>query len=190
MELVFRKIESVDLPMILAWRTMPEVSDYMYTDFEPDMQQQLAWFEQISRDSTRLDWIINANGEDVGLVSIVRINNLNKRCEWAYYLASPSVRGKGVGKSVELNILEYVFKSLNMHKLCCEVFTSNEMVIKIHEKFGSLVEGTRRKHVYKNGEFHDIVEMGILRQNWEQNIQGQIDFPKAKIQIINKDTSQ
>jgi UDP-4-amino-4,6-dideoxy-N-acetyl-beta-L-altrosamine N-acetyltransferase len=181
MDLHFRAILEEDLQMIMNWRTMPQVSAYMYTDFEPDIDMQRQWFASISADDRRFDWIITVDGEDVGMVSIVRIDQVNNRAEWAYYLASPSVRGKGIGRSVEMNILKYVFEDLGLHKLCCEVFASNELVVKIHEKYGSSIEGTRREQIFKNDEYHDIVEMGILREDWKREIQGRIDFVPARI---------
>ena len=182
MELIFRKIREDDLDQILNWRTKPEVSSYMYTDIEPSMENQNIWFDNISRDSNRLDWIINFDGEDVGLLSLVKIDQLNRRCEWAYYLGSPNVRGKGIGKNVELNVLNYVFNTLNLNKLCCEVFVSNDFVIKIHEKYGSKIEGTRREQIYKNGEFHDIVEMSILKSDWIENIKDKLDYLPGKFE--------
>ncbi|MFC1499689.1 UDP-4-amino-4,6-dideoxy-N-acetyl-beta-L-altrosamine N-acetyltransferase [Candidatus Zixiibacteriota bacterium] len=182
MKLLFRKISEDDLAMILAWRTMPEVSDYMYTDPAQDIEKQHEWFQQISADPDRLDWVINVDEEDVGLVSIVRIDRHNQRCEWAYYLASPFVHGKGIGKSVELNILRYVFETLGLNKLCCEVFTANDRVIKLHEKFGSHIEGTRLEHIFKKGEFRDIVIMGILRKEWEEHIRDKIQYVEAVIE--------
>lgn len=180
MELKFRQIREADLEMILNWRTMPEVTAYMYTDLTPDMDKQRAWFKQIQQDKSRYDWIITVDGEDVGLVSVVRIDRVNKRCEWAYYLASPSVRGKGIGRSVEMNMLDFVFDKLKLHKLCCEVYVSNEVVIKIHEKYGSKVEGTRREHIFKNNEYHDIVEMGILKEEYEQKVKGKFEYVTAE----------
>ena len=186
MDLFFRAIIDSDLEMILQWRTMPEVSEYMYTDFEPDMEKQRAWFRAISQRDTRLDWVIQADGEDVGLLSIVGIDQVNRRCDWAYYLASPSVRGKGIGRSVEMNVLKYAFETLDLNKVCCEVFVFNELVIKIHEKYGSKIEGTRRQHIWKGGEFHDIVEMGILREEWEREVKGKIEFSKARFEELGK----
>jgi RimJ/RimL family protein N-acetyltransferase len=68
---------------------------------------------------------------------------------------------------VELNVYTYVFDVLKLNKLCCEVFCSNDLVIKIHEKYGSKIEGTLKQHILKNGQFHDIVTMGILKSEWE-----------------------
>lgn len=182
MEILFRKIKEDDLEIILNWRTKPEVSSYMYTDVEPSMEKQCQWYKNISNDPTRLDWIIKCDEEDVGLLSLVKIDKLNQRCEWAYYLGSPNVRGKGIGKNVELNVLNYVFTKLKLNKLCCEVFVSNDFVIKIHEKYGSKVEGTRREQIYKNKEFHDIVEMGILKSDWETNIKDKLEYIPGKFE--------
>ena len=179
MKLVFRNIQPDDLEMILNWRTMPEVSKYMYTDFEPSMEKQKEWYDRLSADKSRKDWVISVDDEDVGLLSIVKIDDVNRRCEWAYYLGSPNVRGKGIGKNVELNVHEFVFDNLGLNKLCCEVLKENELVVKIHEKYGSKVEGNRRQQIFKNGEFLDIVEMGILREDWEKNIRGKHEFVKA-----------
>jgi len=187
MKLVFRKIKDEDLEMILNWRTMPEVSSYMYTDFEPSMERQRKWFKRINVDSTRLDWIINADGEDVGLVSLTNIDSINRRCDWGCYLGSPNVRGKGIGKSVELSLHAFVFETLGLNKFCCEVFVSNQKVISFHEKLGSVVEGTRREQIHKNGEFYDIVEMGLLRNDWERNLKGTFEYTAVRIESLGKE---
>jgi UDP-4-amino-4,6-dideoxy-N-acetyl-beta-L-altrosamine N-acetyltransferase len=187
MDMHFRNITEDDLEMILRWRTMPEVSTYMYTDFEPDMDQQRKWYQSISADPRRLDWVIAVDGEDVGLVSIVAIDTTNRRAELGWYLASPSVRGKGIGKSVEMNFLRYVFEDLNLHKLCVEALVGNESGIRVHEKCGAKVEGTRRDQIYKNGKYHDIVELGILRPDWERDIKDRVEYVRAKIDAVPKE---
>jgi UDP-4-amino-4,6-dideoxy-N-acetyl-beta-L-altrosamine N-acetyltransferase len=187
MQLHFRAVTVQDAERIMHWRTKPEVSAYMYTDFEPDLQRQIEWVQSIQKNDSRLDWIIVVDDEEVGLVSIVGIDRVNHRADWAYYLASPNVRGKGIGRSVEMNVLSYVFEELKLHKLCCEVLVQNEIVIKIHEKYGSTVEGTRRNHVCKNGEYLDIVEMGILRPDWEKNVKGKFEYTHAHFEMPNRE---
>lgn len=181
MNLRFRKINEDDQEMIRTWRMLPDVTKYMYTDPEITLENQLAWHNKTKIDPSKKYWIINADNEDVGLVGIYDIDRHNRKCEWAYYLASPSVRGKGIGRSVEFNIQDYVFNVLDLNKLCCEVFTWNEAVIGMHEKYGSSIEGTRRDHIFKNGEFFDIVEMGLLRRHWKENIEGRFEYTKAMI---------
>ena len=74
--------------------------------------------------------------------------------------------GKGIARHLECNIYDFVFYTLKLNKLCCEVFSFNEKVISIHEKFGSIVEGKLIEHICKSGKFYDIVTMGITRNRW------------------------
>jgi len=178
MKLFFRKVKESDAEKILRWRTKPDITKYMYTDLNISEEEQLNWIKKINLDCTKRYWIVNVDNRDVGLVCLYDIDLKNKKASWAYYLGEEDVKGKGIGKSIELNILCYVFDVLLLNKLCCEVFADNEKVIKLHEKLGSKIEGVRRKHILKNGEYHDIVEMGILKEEWDQ-IKGIFDLHNA-----------
>ena len=176
----FCKIKEENLEMIRNWRNSPDVSKYMYTNDYITENQQIEWFKRVQDDPTKIFWLIKVNDNYVGVVNLYNIDMRNKRCYWAYYLADLSVRGKGLGKLIELNILNYVFKNLGFNKLCCEVLSFNDIVIKIHQKYGSKIEGNFRKHIYKDGKFHNIVCMGILKEEWE-DIKKSRDFQIVKI---------
>jgi UDP-4-amino-4,6-dideoxy-N-acetyl-beta-L-altrosamine N-acetyltransferase len=177
MKLEFCKLREEHLEIVRKWRISPEVSKYMNTDPEITPEQQINWYEKVKNDPTRRYWIIKLDDEFVGVVNLCNIDLTNKRCSWAYYLA----RGKGVGKQIELSVLSYVFDDLRLNKLCCEVLAFNDLVVKIHQKYGSKVEGRLRKHIYKNGEFHDVIVIGILKEEWDE-IKEKFDFAKAKIE--------
>lgn len=181
MKLEFCKLSEEHLELVRKWRMDPEVSKYMYTNPKITHEQQKNWYEKIKKDSTRRYWIIIADDEFVGVVNLYNIDLNNKRCSWAYYLGETSVRGKGVGKQIELNMLSYVFDDLGLNKLRCEVLAFNELVVKIHQKYGSKIEGRLQKHIYKNGEFYDVIVMGILKEEWDE-IKEKFDFAKAKIE--------
>jgi RimJ/RimL family protein N-acetyltransferase len=87
---------------------------------------------------------------------------------------------------VELNILHYVFETLKLNKLCGEVLAFNEKVVEIHQKYGSKVEGRRRQHICKNGEYLDVVEVGILRQEYEKEVKDRTDFTRATFEPQEK----
>lgn len=177
-----RKIREADLEKIRQWRMSPEVSAYMHSDRELTPEDQRRWFEHISTCPTVRYWMIVADGEDVGVLNLVGIDEVNKRCEWAYYLGSESARGKGIGKSMELSLFYFVFETLGLNKLCGEVLSSNQFVIDIHRKYGFEVEGNRRQHIFKNGCFHDVVEVGILREDWKANVKGKFEFQRIELE--------
>jgi len=167
--------------MIRNWRNSSEISNYMYTSDLITADQQKKWFRQIKDDATKKYWIIKVDDKYVGVVNLYDIDKRNKRCYWAYYLAEPSVRGKGLGRLIELNILKYIFEDLGLNKLCCEVLSFNEIVVEIHKKYGSKIEGHFREHIFKDGEFHDIICMGILKEEWSE-IKKSFDFDIIKIE--------
>jgi len=161
-----RPIELEDMTRILAWRNLPEVSAYMYTDHRITDAEHARWFAGAMSDETKRYWIIELDGEPVGLANLYDIQVLQKRAYWAFYLADDRVRGKGVGSFTERFVMRHVFEDLGLEKLCCEVLASNDGVVKMHERYGFQVDGVLRRHVIKGGERVDVVAMSLLRDDW------------------------
>jgi UDP-4-amino-4,6-dideoxy-N-acetyl-beta-L-altrosamine N-acetyltransferase len=182
MILRFLRIREAHLEKVRLWRMLEDVTKYMYTDPRVSQEDQRKWYYRIVEDQSRMDWVIDVDGRDVGVVNLYDIDLVNRRCSWAYYLGEPETRNKGIGKAVELSVLDYVFARLCFHKLCCEVFEWNDSVIKIHQKYGSIIEGTLRNHIHKRGEYHNVVRMAILRQEWEEGIRGKFQYSQAEIE--------
>ncbi|MDO8902566.1 MAG: UDP-4-amino-4,6-dideoxy-N-acetyl-beta-L-altrosamine N-acetyltransferase [Phenylobacterium sp.] len=161
-----REVTPADRERLRAWRNQPDVAQWMYTDAAISEADHARWFAAALSDPTRRYWIIALDGEPVGLANLADISPTNHRCAWAYYLASPSVRGKGVGAYVEYWVIEHVFGALGLSKLWCEVLVENEAVWKLHESFGFRREALLRQHVWKNGEPRDVVGLGLLAADW------------------------
>lgn len=162
------KITEQDIEQIRVWRNMPEVSQYMYTEGEITEEMQKKWYKKINADSSVLYWMINFNGKKLGVANLVNISSVFDSCSWAFYLGDTTVRGAGIGSKVEFNVLNYVFEELNLNKLNCEVFSFNDRVISMHEKFGFRREGYYRQHVHKNGKYLDVVALAMLKSEWKQ----------------------
>lgn len=178
----FIKIREEHLEKIRLWRLSEDVTKYLYTDPQITSEDQTKWYQGIVQDLNRMDWVINVDGMDTGVVCLYDIDPIHRRCFWAYYLGEQTARGKGIGKAIELNVLGYVFERLNLHKLCCEVFEWNDFVVNIHQKYGSRIEGEFHEHICKRGEYHNAVRMGILRHDWEQEVKAKFQYPTAEIE--------
>ena len=166
MSLRLRLVETSDSPRLLRWRNSPQVAAHMYTDHPIAQTEHDRWFVAAMTAPDRRYWIIEADGEPVGLANLVRIDQAASRCEWAYYLGEPSTRGKGLGALVEYIVLRHVFETLELNKLWCEVLVENEAVVKLHQSFGFTREALFRDHVFKNGRFQDVVGLGLLKREW------------------------
>ena len=151
---------------VLAWRNLPEVAAFMYSDHQISELEHARWFASAMGDETKRYWIIELDGEPVGVANLYDISARHKRAYWAFYLADERVRGRGVGSSTERFVMRHVFVDLGFDKLCCEVLATNEGVVKMHERYGFRVDGTLRSHVLKAGERVDVVALSLLRDEW------------------------
>lgn len=161
-----RLATAADADRMLDWRNQPEVARWMYSDHIITAEEHARFVAAALDDPTRRYWIIELDGLPVGLANLVDISRVNRKASWAYYLADPATRGKGVGAFVEVWVLDHVFRELGLHKLCCEVLIENEAVWKMHESFGFVREALYRAHVWKAGQPRDVVGLGILADEW------------------------
>lgn len=162
-----RPVTEADSGRLLAWRNSPQVAAFMYTDHQITEAEHHRWFAGIAGDDRRAYWIIEVDGAPVGLANIYDIDRRHGRGSWAYYLADPLARGKGVGGYVEYWMIEQAFGPLGLDKLWCEVLASNEGVWRLHGKFGFQQEARLRHHVIKNGQPEDVLGLGLLKTEWE-----------------------
>lgn len=165
-----RNVREDDLEMVREWRMLPEITRYMYTDPQITAEDQQRWFAHVIASPRDRVWIIELIDGDipVGLMSLTDIDHTHRRACWAYYIADERARGKGLAKSLEINIYRYVFEQLGFNRLWCEVLAFNDRVVSIHEKFGSKVEGVLRQHICKGGDVHDVVRMAVLADDWPE----------------------
>lgn len=163
-----RDVALGDSERLLAWRNMPEVSAWMYSDHAISADEHARWFAAALADPRRRYWIIEMDGQPVGLANLADIDRAHRRCAWAYYLADPATRGRGVGSYVEFWMIEHVFSDLGLNKLWCEVLIGNEPVWKLHESYGFRREALFRAHVWKHGEPVDVVGLGLLAADWAE----------------------
>ena len=163
--------------MILEWRNEPAVRKNMYTSHEISLDEHRSWFGMLMKDETKAYFVFILDSIPVGVVGFSEIDPITKIATWAFY-ASPEAP-RGTGSLMEYYALEYAFNELKLYKLRCEVLGFNQMVVKLHTKYGFVIEGQLREAHYSEGEYHDIVHLGIFSQEWQE----QRDKMKQKLRI-------
>lgn len=161
-----RPIERMDKDRILQWRNSERVRRNMYTDHIISQEEHDIWFEHALVDTRASYLMFLIEEKPIGFISFTNINQLHGRCDWAFYLGENDVP-LGTGFAMEFFALDYSFLSLNIRKLCSEVFAFNVGVTKLHEKFGFVHEGRFVKHFLKNENYEDIVCLAKFGSTWE-----------------------
>ncbi len=164
----FRHITDVDEAMLLRWRNSEPVARHMYTDHVSTPEEHAAWCTRRAHDDSRRDWIIQCEGQDAGLATIYAINRPHLRATTAMYPAESFALGKGVGLAAKSYLLEHVFLAMQFNKPVSEHVAHNRKIIELNLSMGYREKGCLRSHVIKNGQPVDVVVMGMLKKEWEQ----------------------
>ena len=56
---------------------------------------------------------------------------------------------------------------MNLERIYLGTLDENKRMIKLAERLGFVREGIRRRSLFKNGKYHDIVEFGLLKIEYE-----------------------
>jgi RimJ/RimL family protein N-acetyltransferase len=66
-------------------------------------------------------------------------------------------------------LLKHGFETLNLHRIFLRVYETNPRAIRTYEKVGFVHEGRMRQALYRQGQYHDILLMSVLRPEWDSN---------------------
>jgi RimJ/RimL family protein N-acetyltransferase len=126
-----------------------------------------AWFEEFIASLNREDrvvWAIcHAADGHIGNISLQQLSFINRTGELAIILGDRRHWGRGVGLLAGRVLLRHGFMKLGLERIYCATAASNEGMRKLALGMGMQLEGTRRQHLFLEGQRVDVVEYGILR---------------------------
>ena len=165
-----RELERRDIPIINGWRNDPELIANLGATFRyinPDVDS--AWYDNYMKtrsNSVRCAIVSEDSDEIIGLVSLMNIDHLNQCAEFHIMIGSSENQNRGAGTFAVNAMLNHAFMNLNLQRveLFCNV--SNTRAQHVYEKAGFVREGIRRKARFKNGSFIDVIQYGILREEF------------------------
>lgn len=76
--------------------------------------------------------------------------------------------GRGLGREAVALLLNYAFRQMNLHRVSLHVMADNERAIRCYEACGFQREGTLRAERYADGQYWDVLVMGILREEYDR----------------------
>lgn len=150
--------------------TQDEEIRYMTGTRDSFTMEQLAHhFTTISQDESRRDFAIclSQNNELIGDLSIVEIDEMNKKAGFRIAIHNPTYFNKGYGSEATKLAILFSFEQLKLNRLQLEVFSHNKRGMKAYEKVGFKKEGVLRQSLYINNQYSDEIIMGITRADYK-----------------------
>jgi ribosomal-protein-alanine N-acetyltransferase len=105
---------------------------------------------------------LKENNLHLGNISLQSISKKNKNAEFAILMGEKSFWGRGFSKEAAELLLAYGFNELKLHRIYCGTSEANVAMQRLALSLGMELEGRRKEAMYKNGEFFDILEYGIV----------------------------
>lgn len=118
--------------------------------------------------------VLQASGGLVGAIAL-RINRDCDHAELGYWIGYP-YWGQGYCTEAGQAVIDYAFTELGMNRLHATHFSRNPASGRVMQKLGMVREGMLRQHVKKWGQYEDVVEYGLLRDEWLAARLGAYDF--------------
>jgi diamine N-acetyltransferase len=169
--ITLREIAREDIPTINRWRQDAAVADGVGAPRRfIGLDADLKWYEDyLARRATEVRCAVSlaASGQLVGMVSLTRIDYLHRNAEFNAMVGERDARNHGVGTAATRAMVRHGLFDLNLHRIYVSILRDNVGSIRMCEKAGFREEGTIREGAYKNGRYHDLVLMGVLKSEWQ-----------------------
>ena len=79
----------------------------------------------------------------------------------------PAFRGRGLGTDAVRVLCRYGFAIRGLHRLQAETLAGNDAMIQAARRAGFAPEGTLRHSAWVNGNFANVVILGLLATEWQ-----------------------
>ena len=151
------------------WFNDPEVTHFTKGFYPNTIELQEAYFNQISGSHTDviLAIVSRSSNEHVGNVGLHQIDYVHRSAILGIVIGEKFAWGKGIGSKSWRAITNYGFSVLNLQKICATVLNGNEASLKCALNSGYKIEGRQERQIYKNGSYHDLIHLGLLREHWK-----------------------
>lgn len=166
-----RKMSAEDASTYHKWRndievmqfTNPSLDVFTYADTEN-------FVKSITESHNSRNYIIEEVETDksIGVTSLINIDYGNRNAECIIDIGDKDYWSKGFGQEAFRLLLDFAFKELNLHKVYLQVFSFNERAIRLYQKLGFNQEGEQKEQFYRDGAWHDVIFMGLLKRNYKK----------------------
>jgi RimJ/RimL family protein N-acetyltransferase len=144
---------------------MPQSLERLQAEYEADIMKG-------GRDGT--SFAIEADKQFIGTCALFQFDDVAQTCALGITIGDKAYWGRGYGRETLKLLLDYSFRFRNMRRVHLTVNSTNQRAIRAYLACGFIEEGRLRQHVWSDGHYIDLIQMGILRSEWE-NMQAKLE---------------
>jgi RimJ/RimL family protein N-acetyltransferase len=132
------------------------------------LESAQAFYEsRIKPDENIAHFAIETDGKYIGFCALYGLQNRHGNLELGITIGDRDYWGRGYGRDTIKLLLNYAFHYLGARRIALTTNVKNERAIRCYLACGFVEEGRPRKAVWIEGEYVDLVNMSILRDEWK-----------------------
>jgi RimJ/RimL family protein N-acetyltransferase len=183
MEVSIRRARDSDARLIASWRNMAELRRYQPLPPLPPsaLRRRLRQEGGASLAGERghaLTWIVEADGDAAGWVSLRNVDWLNKSASLGFSIA-PWAEGKGIARRGVSQVLELAFGPGRMQRIEADCDIDNERSQRLLERLGFQREGRLRAFARMPDGRRDFYLYSLLAEEWQPDPQSASPKPES-----------
>jgi diamine N-acetyltransferase len=106
-----------------------------------------------------------ASGQAIGSCQLFNINWRQRIAELQIRIGDQRFQNQGLGSEAVQLLCRFGFDDLNLHRISLSVFKNNERAIGAYRKCGFVEEGVMREAAFIDGQWLDVILMGLLNDS-------------------------
>jgi [ribosomal protein S5]-alanine N-acetyltransferase len=153
------------------------------------VEAQLRAYDARTTDTGEAEFTIVEKNSDrpIGVAGLHGIHAIARHAEFRVLIGARQAWNRGYGTAVCELLCAYAFELLNLNKVWLGVNADNRGALRSYVKAGFAEEGRLRQEVYRNGRYHDVVRMSLLRAEYERKVEQWRSFPWISRQLRDLD---
>lgn len=109
---------------------------------------------------------IEADGKYIGFCTLMHLRHRHGNHELGIMIGDREYWGRGYGRDAVKTLLDYGFHYLGSRRIALTTNAKNVSALRCFLACGFVEEGRPRQVVWIEGEYVDLVNMAILREEW------------------------
>lgn len=168
-QIYLRAMEPEDMDCFWDMINDPEISHNVVGWSAPvSKRAQMQWYERVigDRSNLRFTIVLKETAQPVGMITLTSIDWQSRCAESGIKLHSACPKGKGIATDAVMTLMGYAFEEMGLHRVESTRITYNKASEKLYNKCGWVVEGRKREAIYRDGRYHDLIVMSVLKADY------------------------
>lgn len=150
----------IDLPLLEQWVQEANGRYFLLSSTSPARRSV---HELVDSESTVIGTVTSSDGTPIGSMAFLDFDRLQRRAELRKLIGVPSLRGRGFAKEASRLWIDHGLATLGLKKIYLNTTHTNLRNVRLNEELGFKVEGILRNELCVDGEYQDVLRMGLWR---------------------------